>query len=471
MNFEIKMNHFMNLEISNSFNFVIENSDSSYSKHSRYIDLTNIPHAKILNNLIIFLYKKLTPFLFQEVKNYLNSLYTKYKNEQIKNKSPTISPHELFFNINRMKNLKDDNICTKKHISYHSKDKKNVNYQNGKKIYIPKSEQKKKHSSNNKYSNLRKKSKNINLSHINGRKHINEITSIKTQKTKNSSKSKTHFHNKRKKNSQNNSKNNSISNSNQIINTNSYNYKSNEMNKKVLSNIFYTKGKYNNKNYLLNKKNKIHSSSKNKNHLTKSHPLLNEKILYQLSFNNNDINTYHNKNCINNSSQKNNLQINQANYEYNYCHKNIRMQNPIINLIKSKYSSNKSNSYSILNKNNNLVNIQIPNFLKNNFDSYHMNIINGGNNKNKNEDNINMNINTMNKNHNEEKRNSISKKYKLLNEEMMKKIKNTVDDNLKVMFNFSYENFLSKESEQESKEYSLDKSKYFEERNNSGERL
>ena len=82
-----------------------------------------------------------------------------------------------------------------------------------------------------------------------------------------------------------------------------------------------------------------------------------------------------------------------------------------------------------------------------------------------------MNINTMNKNHNEEKRNSISKKYKLLNEEMMKKIKNTVDDNLKVMFNFSYENFLSKESEQESKEYSLDKSKYFEERNNSGERL
>ena len=35
---------------------------------------------------------------------------------------------------------------------------------------------------------------------------------------------------------------------------------------------------------------------------------------------------------------------------------------------------------------------------------------------------------------------------------MMKKIKNSIDDNLKVMLNFSYENFLSKESERESKD-------------------
>ena len=53
----------------------------------------------------------------------------------------------------------------------------------------------------------------------------------------------------------------------------------------------------------------------------------------------------------------------------------------------------------------------------------------------------------------------------------MKKIKNTIDDNLKIMFNFSYENFLSKESEQESKEYSFEKSKNFEDRNNLGEIL
>ena len=37
---------------------------------------------------------------------------------------------------------------------------------------------------------------------------------------------------------------------------------------------------------------------------------------------------------------------------------------------------------------------------------------------------------------------------------MLKQIKNTIDDNLKLMFNFSYENFLSKQSEHESKEIS-----------------
>ena len=40
------------------------------------------------------------------------------------------------------------------------------------------------------------------------------------------------------------------------------------------------------------------------------------------------------------------------------------------------------------------------------------------------------------------------------NEEMIKQIKNTIDDSLRVMFNFSYENFLSKESEHESKDLS-----------------
>ena len=42
-------------------------------------------------------------------------------------------------------------------------------------------------------------------------------------------------------------------------------------------------------------------------------------------------------------------------------------------------------------------------------------------------------------------------------EEMLDKIKNSLDDdNLRVMLNFSYENFLSKESERESKEYSIE---------------
>ena len=39
--------------------------------------------------------------------------------------------------------------------------------------------------------------------------------------------------------------------------------------------------------------------------------------------------------------------------------------------------------------------------------------------------------------------------FNVTSEELMKKIKNSLDDNLKVMLNFSYENFLSKESERE----------------------
>ena len=42
---------------------------------------TKLPYDKILNNLIIFLYKKLTPVLFQEVKDYLSVQYMKYKNK------------------------------------------------------------------------------------------------------------------------------------------------------------------------------------------------------------------------------------------------------------------------------------------------------------------------------------------------------------------------------------------------------
>ena len=480
------MNHFINLQISNSINFLIEKNDSNYSKHLKFLDLTNSAHAIILNNLIFFLYKKLTPFLFHEVKNYLNSLYIKIKNEQNKTKknNQNINPHELFFNLNNIKNNNINNNINIKNqkqnqIFFALKEKKNTNYQNNKKIYIPKSEQKKKHSTNNKYKNFEKNKKNINLSHVNGRKYINEITSIKTQIIKNSkNKIKGHFNSKRKKeHSLNSSRNNSISNSNQFINTNSYNYKSTDKNKKIISNILYTNRKYNNnKDYLLTKKNKVHSSSKNKNNLTKSHPLLSEKILYQLSFNNNsdNNNTNYHKNYTNNSlkKNKNNLQIYQVNYEPNYCHKNIRIKNPIINLIKSKNYSKKSNSYSTLKKNN-IINTKKYNFKKNNFDSYHINNINGGENKNINDNNIDEDKNNMNKinNNNEEKRNSLNKKYKLLNEEMMKKIKNTIDDNLKVMFNFSYGNFLSKESEQESKEYSLEKSKYFEERKDSGEKL
>ena len=104
--------------------------------------------------------------------------------------------------------------------------------------------------------------------------------------------------------------------------------------------------------------------------------------------------------------------------------------------MKSKKNASKSNSYSTMNQNkkNMLINLQKSEF-KNIFELNYKNLINGGR-----ED---------------------QKIQNILNEEMMKTIKNTVDDNLKKMFNFSYENFLSKESEQESKDYYyVEKEKY-----------
>ena len=47
------------------------------------------------------------------------------------------------------------------------------------------------------------------------------------------------------------------------------------------------------------------------------------------------------------------------------------------------------------------------------------------------------------------KRNESEKENK--NEEQLKQIKSGLDDNLKFLFNFSYENFLNKESENDSK--------------------
>ena len=471
---------FSNLKVSKSFNFLIENYEPNYSKISKNMDLLNFPYAIILNHLILFLYKKLTPFLFQEVKNYLDTEFTKCKNGTIKNAYQNKSLHELFFILNNKSKNKINNISSQKRQTENPlRERKKTNYQIGKKVYIPKSEHKKNHSSYQKCNIFENTQKKINISYANRKKDKNEMESIKTQYIKNS---KNKINSKRKKDhSFNNSKNNSISNSKKKFNTNSYNYK-NDKNKKNSSNIFYTNRKHNNnKNYLLNKKNKIHSSSKKRNHLTKSHPLLNEKILYQLSFNNicnfennnKNNNLYYNKNYGNYSLKKNinKMPLFQNNYEPNYCNKNIKMeqkniiQNPLINIIKSKNYSNKSNSYSALN-NNIVFNAQKKNFNNINLESYYEGIINGGENKK----NLNQEKNDIRQNNNnEEKRNSINRKSKLLNEEMMKKIKNTVDDNLKIMLNFSYENFLSKESEQESKEYYLEKSRNLEERNNTCE--
>jgi hypothetical protein len=111
-----------------------------------------------------------------------------------------------------------------------------------------------------------------------------------------------------------------------------------------------------------------------------------------------------------------------------------------INIIKKGNIQKKNIPNKIIDLSNNLNN----SFNKNN-----------NKNQNKKKQNINKYIDKKSKNQsrnkidNKEKYNTFESNLNSVgkNEEMIKEIKNTLDDNLKVMFNFSYENFLSKESE------------------------
>ena len=504
------MNRFINLKISKSYNYLILNKKENSSQNNQE---GKFPYKTILNNLISFLYKKLTPFLFQEVKDYLNLQYIKYKSRNNKiNNSSNKSYNDALINSDII-NINNNNINLssrqplkdiKSKIEFTNKRTK-TNYQLDKKLYIPKSEQKKARSGKNKYTNINKnnykmnknttfnksksKSKEAKKSNNLSQKHVfiddnggNEATSIKTllnnqvRRNKSNSKSKNIFQYKNKKENSRDS-NNSISDSRSIFFNSNQKNNDKKKNKKIISNILYTTRQYN------DNKNKINNSSKKKKHLTKSQPSVNERLLYHLSFNNNHNQNPNNENGNNdfhymknngmacslkkNNIIKNNLQVYKGNIEQKVINKSKAsnkttiMQKSLMNLIKSKKNSNKSNSYFTL-KNTNIFNSQ-----------RNKNAING---IDYNNDLYNLNSNEKsnriwNNNNIDENKNLANKKYKLLNEEMMKKIKNSIDDNLKIMFNFSYENFLSKESEQESKEFSIERQRYIEERNYSGERI
>ena len=70
------------------------------------------------------------------------------------------------------------------------------------------------------------------------------------------------------------------------------------------------------------------------------------------------------------------------------------------------------------------------------------NIIKSNNKVENNKENINIDVDSKNGSNNHQN-------FNINNDELMQKIKNSLDDNLKIMLNFSYENFLSKESERE----------------------
>ena len=243
--------------------------------------------------------------------------------------------------------------------------------------------------------------------------------------------------------------------------------------------------------YLQEDKNNTDNSLKNKNYtinvnLNKNN-FLNEKLVNSLKRNLNEYNRF-----FNSINRPKNRPYNLKNYSiFTSLSKNISnnintnstfannttLTNKTANdkYIKKSYISNikKAKSYRYNNSNDKKTILslrkksigmlkeknKVLKLDKNNF----LNIVNNITNKKNINDKKYIHINSIeinniiksnenNNNNNNSKENNNGLQINLANEEMMKKIKNSIDDNLKVMLNFSYENFLSKESERESKD-------------------
>jgi len=238
-------------------------------------------------------------------------------------------------------------------------------------------------------------------------------------------------------------------------------------------------------------KSNTNSSLQNKNYTINvnlnRNNFLNEKLINSLKRNLNEYNRF-----FNSINKPKNRPYNLKNYSIftklsKNISNNINTNSTLVNnttltnktandkYIKKSYMSNikKAKSYRYNNSNNKKTILslrkksigmlkeknKVLKLDKNNF----LNIVNNITNKKNINDKKYIHINSIeinniiksneNKNeNNDSKENNNGIQINLTNEEMMKKIKNSIDDNLKVMLNFSYENFLSKESERESKD-------------------
>ena len=242
-----------------------------------------------------------------------------------------------------------------------------------------------------------------------------------------------------------------------FINSNYKNDNSNNNNKKsnnILFNFNIGKRSFINNKTLLNKKliNKLKLNLiKNKNFFNNIN-----KLKKKLANNKktNPFNEFENKiSTINRSLINNNINLNSSNIKKA---KSYRLSNGNIRLVSS---IKKRNAEKVYNKG-------ITSKLKKNG---FLNIINNITNKKNINDKKYIHISSIEINNiiksDEQKgdnkeimeSNHKFKNIDIENDELMKKIKNSIDDNLKVMLNFSYENFLSKESDRDSKDFNYNK--------------
>ena len=378
-------------------------ADKKFKLNSKYFSFKFIPYNKILNDLLMYLQKKLSTSLFNEImKHFINEI-KKYltKNISSNNVSNNISINKNQTEIlNRSKNNRViSEFCFK---NYNNKDQsltKNKTKINLKKFILP-----------------------FNLSHSNKLKNnflsTREISSF----------------------------------------SNNLNYKNEGSNFSLLDDkdisLILTENNYTVDN--IGKKKKIQKNKTNNNSLAKQNQSKNKYSNIFLSNNSNykTINTTTNKNLKNKIFQTDKTKIITKKLKIEFPSSLQTLTNKKFPFTKKKENKNfiknkfevKSNLKDIKSLNNAVV-------INNTFF-----------NKYKNNYNFGLIPNTQ-------------KKLKLVNiklkekdtkgnvriispvqnpNEMLDKIKKSLDDdNLRVMLNFSYENFLSKESERTSKEYSF----------------
>ena len=392
-----------------------------------YFSIKLVPYNKILKELVLFLHKKLSTTIFNEVYKYFMSEIKKYLNasslkylEKEKNNKSTNSNGNLNYDISTIQVEGNDKL-KKKYI------KKNI------KPLVSLSYYTKINNINTKNNIKRSSFSNLNFNNLD----INFMKAFSTKYNYIHCNKKNLNKNKTISNSNSQERNSSYANTFQFSNniSNLSNHKevknSKKNNKKIITgnNKFKINEKLlNNNQMLLNKNNKtINISNKNRN---------NNKLKKS---NNSRINSKkENNNTISSNDIKNKKKISN-----NKTLKNIPHL-AFIDLNKEKPNNSNDKKYKSIertsSKNNNTISNSVFNEYKNQFNF-----------DNKRKKKI-INIKLINP-----KNNGATSILKHLqnSEEMLKKVKRTLeDDNLKVMFNFSYENFLSKESERESKELS-----------------
>ena len=474
-------------------NLISESNNSTRSNNTKkplFISTTllNFEYEYILQKLLKYLKQKLTIIQYEDIisfirneinkiilnKNISNNYSLLDQNDSIKyikkvcktkrnNTSNTNSINNFYLNINSYNNYpnKEVNNEQKLKLSYDFSNRlispsNNINNKPIKIVLenIIITEKAKSTSKSNYLKNYKDKyslySIIKNSNSYSYRNKYKDIINYSKCKSKSKSTSRENIINNINNNKINNTKNDNItiSNTNVIqINTSSL------MTKGVFNSNSYNTISNNNMKNIFQKNKKVSIKS---TLIHQSHPLLNEKLFSKLTNTYNRRKTSQNSNVVYNTISNISMSKITKNISYktepNISHNiNISFSNKS-STKKNKCNSSRINSYR---QKENSKNIKTSS-KKRNKAILTINIPNQYNNLSRIDNNQNKILNIAPKYIN--KQSILKDKNRqipiLKNDEMLKQIKNTIDDNLKIMFNFSYENFLSKQSEHESKEIS-----------------